>query len=45
MGRVPQTITQKILAAHAGKEFVEPGELISAKVDVLLANDITAPLA
>ncbi|MEW6573985.1 MAG: 3-isopropylmalate dehydratase large subunit, partial [Bacillota bacterium] len=42
---VPQTITQKILAAHAGKEFVEPGELISAKVDVLLANDITAPLA
>ncbi|HIE12207.1 MAG TPA: 3-isopropylmalate dehydratase large subunit [Desulfotomaculum sp.] len=46
MGRVPpQTVTQKILAAHAGKEFVEPGELVSAKVDVLLANDITAPLA
>ena len=45
MGRVPQTITEKILAAHAGKEFVEPGELINAKVDVLLANDITAPLA
>jgi len=45
LGRVPQTITEKILAAHAGKEFVEPGELINAKVDVLLANDITAPLA
>jgi len=45
LGRVPQTVTQKILAAHAGKEFVEPGELVSAKVDVLLANDITAPLA
>jgi len=46
VGRVPpQTVTQKILAAHAGKEFVEPGELVSAKVDVLLANDITAPLA
>jgi 3-isopropylmalate/(R)-2-methylmalate dehydratase large subunit len=43
--RVAQTITEKILSAHAGKEFVEPGELISAKVDVLLANDITAPLA
>ncbi|MBI4642637.1 MAG: 3-isopropylmalate dehydratase large subunit [Deltaproteobacteria bacterium] len=41
----PQTITQKILAAHAGKDFVEPGELILAKVDIALANDITAPLA
>ena len=38
------TITEKILAAHAGKEFVEPGELIMAKLDVLLANDITAPI-
>ncbi|MEW6183005.1 MAG: 3-isopropylmalate dehydratase large subunit [Bacillota bacterium] len=42
---MPQTVTEKILAAHAGKEYVEPGELISAKVDVLLGNDITAPLA
>ena len=41
----PQTITQKILAAHAGKEYVEPGELILAKVDIALGNDITAPLA
>ncbi|MGB8872189.1 MAG: 3-isopropylmalate dehydratase large subunit, partial [Desulfobaccales bacterium] len=41
----PQTITEKILAAHAGKEFVEPGELVLAKVDIALGNDITAPLA
>src|SRR4030042_907130 len=41
----PQTITQKILAAHCGKDYVEPGELILAKVDIALANDITAPLA
>jgi len=39
------TITEKILAAHAGKDRVEPGELISAKLDVVLANDITAPVA
>ncbi|MBD3184039.1 3-isopropylmalate dehydratase large subunit [Candidatus Poribacteria bacterium] len=38
------TITQKILAAHAGKESVDPGELIMAKLDVVLANDITAPI-
>jgi len=41
----PQTITQKILAAHCGKDFVEPGELIMARVDIALGNDITAPLA
>ena len=40
-----QTITQKILAAHCGKEVVEPGELILAKVDIALGNDITAPIA
>ncbi|MGQ5710193.1 3-isopropylmalate dehydratase large subunit [Desulforudis sp. DRI-14] len=39
------TITEKILAAHAGKDRVEPGELISASVDAVLGNDITAPLA
>lgn len=39
------TITEKILAAHAGKESVSPGELITAKVDIALANDITAPIA
>ncbi|HZK18179.1 MAG TPA: 3-isopropylmalate dehydratase large subunit [Clostridia bacterium] len=39
------TITEKILAAHAGKDKVEPGELINARVDLALGNDITAPLA
>ncbi len=39
------TITEKILAAHAGKDRIEPGELISASVDAVLGNDITAPLA
>jgi 3-isopropylmalate/(R)-2-methylmalate dehydratase large subunit len=41
----PQTVTQKILAAHCGKDYVEPGELIMAQVDIALGNDITAPLA
>jgi 3-isopropylmalate/(R)-2-methylmalate dehydratase large subunit len=40
-----QTITEKILAAHCGKKVVQPGELIIAKVDLVLANDITAPIA
>jgi len=39
------TITEKILAAHAGLEIVKPGQLIKVKVDFALANDITAPLA
>ncbi len=39
------TITEKILAAHAGREEVKPGELINCKVDVVLGNDITAPVA
>lgn len=39
------TITEKILAAHAGKERVEPGELINVKIDLALGNDITAPVA
>ncbi|MBI5196575.1 MAG: 3-isopropylmalate dehydratase large subunit [Nitrospirae bacterium] len=39
------TITEKILAVHAGKKEVLPGELINAKVDLVLANDITAPIA
>jgi len=40
-----QTITQKILAAHCGRKAVEPGELITARVDLALGNDITAPIA
>ncbi|MBW1989566.1 MAG: 3-isopropylmalate dehydratase large subunit [Deltaproteobacteria bacterium] len=39
------TISQKILAAHAGKKEVAPGELVTARVDVALGNDITAPIA
>lgn len=39
------TITQKILADHAGKKSVEPGELINCKVDIVLGNDVTAPVA
>ncbi|MBM4147024.1 MAG: 3-isopropylmalate dehydratase large subunit [Nitrospira sp.] len=39
------TITEKILAAHSGRKKVSPGELINAKVDLVLANDITAPIS
>ena len=39
------TLSQKILAAHAGKDFVKPGELIIADLDLVLGNDITAPVA
>ena len=39
------TMTQKILAAHAGLESVVPGQLIEAKLDVVMANDITGPMA
>lgn len=39
------TITEKILAQHAGKKEVFPGELIFVKLDFILANDITGPLA
>ncbi|MBI5468599.1 MAG: 3-isopropylmalate dehydratase large subunit, partial [Deltaproteobacteria bacterium] len=39
------TITEKILARHAGVKEVVPGELINAKVDIALGNDITAPIA
>ena len=39
------TMTQKILAAHAGLEEVTAGQLIEAKLDLCLGNDITAPVA
>lgn len=39
------TMTQKILAAHAGLEQVVPGQLIRAKLDMVLGNDITSPVA
>ncbi len=41
----PMTITEKILARHAGVKRLMPGELINAKVDIALGNDITAPIA
>ncbi len=41
----PMTITEKILAAHSGKKEVSPGELVEARVDLALGNDITAPMA
>ena len=39
------TMTQKILAAHAGLKSVSAGQLISAKLDIVLGNDITTPVA
>ena len=39
------TMTQKILAKHAGLTSVEAGQLIEAKLDLVLGNDITAPVA
>jgi len=39
------TMTQKILARHAGLDYVEPGQLILVDVDMMLGNDITAPIA
>ena len=39
------TMTQKILAAHAGLEEVRAGQLIQAKLDLVLGNDITFPVA
>ena len=39
------TMTQKILADHAGLESVVAGQLISAKLDIVLGNDITTPVA
>jgi NagD protein len=39
------TMTQKILASHAGLDRVEVGQLISADLDIVLGNDITTPVA
>ena len=39
------TMTQKILAAHAGLDHVEVGQLIEANLDIVLGNDITSPVA
>ena len=42
---MPMTITEKILAAHAGLREVSPGQLVKVKVDMVMANDITGPFA
>jgi len=42
---VGNTITEKILMAHTGLKKITPGQLINAKVDIALGNDITAPIA
>jgi 3-isopropylmalate/(R)-2-methylmalate dehydratase large subunit len=39
------TITEKILASHAGKESVSPGELINVSIDVIMGHDLSIPLA
>ncbi|MCL4472525.1 MAG: 3-isopropylmalate dehydratase large subunit [Actinobacteria bacterium] len=41
----PMNITEKILARSCGREDVQPGDFINARLDLALANDITAPLA
>lgn len=42
---MPQTITEKILARHAGRDEVAPGEMVMCRVDLAMANDVTAPPA
>ena len=39
------TMTQKILARHAGLDEVHAGQLIQAKLDLVMGNDITSPVA
>jgi len=39
------TLAEAILAAHAGKNKIQPGDFLDVRVDVILANDITAPIA
>jgi len=39
------TLVEKILAAHTDKKKVSPGEFINVRVDLILANDVTAPIA
>ena len=39
------TITEKILAAHSGRDSVAPGEIVNAKIDLIVAHDVTTPPA
>ena len=41
----PMTMAEKILAAHAGLDEVVPGQLVECDLDLVLANDVTAPIA
>jgi 3-isopropylmalate/(R)-2-methylmalate dehydratase large subunit len=45
MSKKAMTMTQKILAAHAGLEYVEAGQLITGNLDLVLGNDVTTPVA
>jgi 3-isopropylmalate/(R)-2-methylmalate dehydratase large subunit len=42
---MPMTMAEKILAAHCGRDAVSGGEFVNVRVDVVLANDITAPIS
>lgn len=42
---MPMTITEKIFAAHADREVVRPGELVYARIDLVMGTDVTVPLA
>ena len=39
------TITEKILAAHSGRDTVVPGEIVNAKLDLIVCHDVTTPPA
>ncbi|MFZ2756665.1 MAG: aconitase family protein, partial [Atopobiaceae bacterium] len=41
----PMTMAERMLAAHAGLDEVVPGQLVECDVDLVLANDVTAPMA
>ena len=41
----PMTMTEKILAAHAGKSSVTPGDIISIELDLVMANELSAAVA
>ena len=41
----PQTMSQKILASRAGLPYVEPGAIVEAALDMVLANDVSSPMA
>ncbi len=43
--RIPMTITEKILAAHARRKQVSPGDLLDVRIDLALGHDVTTPLA